>query len=116
MVDLSQIFSQPPVKGYPDRLPPERYDQLYKLLCESGVSVCRDEGSMQRLSEMRSLYEGYAEALSRYLCMPLPPWISDTPRKDNWLTVARLRAQAENENNGLPPKTPAVLLHDDHDF
>lgn len=116
MVDLSQVFSQPPVKGYPDRLPPEKYDQLYRLLCESGVKVCRDDGSMQRLAEMRSLYEGYAEALSRYLCMPLPPWISDTPRKDNWLTVARLRAQAENQSNGLPPQAPAVLLHDDHDF
>lgn len=116
MVDLSQVFSQPPVKDYPDRLPPQRYDELYALLCESGVSVCRDDRSMQRLAEMRSLYEGYAEALSRYLCMPLPPWISPTPRKDNWLTVARLRAQAENEDKGSQAKTPTVLLHDDHDF
>jgi hypothetical protein len=116
MVDLSQVFSQPPATDYPDRLPPERYDQLYKLLCESGVKVCRDDRSMQRLAEMRSLYEGYSEALSRYLCMPLPPWISDTPRKDNWLTVARLRAQAENEDKGLPTQTPVVLQHDDHDF
>ena len=116
MVDLSQVFSQPPVKDYADRLPPEKYDHLYKLLCESGIKVCRDDQSMQRLAEMRSLYEGYAEALSRYLCMPLPPWISDTPRKDNWLTVARLRAQAENEGKGLPRHTPATLQHDDHDF
>jgi len=116
LVDLSQVFSLPPAKNYPDRLPPERYDQLYALLCESGVSVCRDDRSMQRLAEMRSLYEGYAVALSRYLSMPLPPWISDTPRRDNWLTVARLRAQAENEDKDSQAKAPSFHLHDDHDF
>ena len=45
---------------------------------------------------MRALYEGYAEALSRYLLMPLPPWLADEPHKDNWKTVARLRKQAED--------------------
>ncbi len=32
---------------------------------QSGVSVCRDDHSRERLREMRALYEGYAEALSR---------------------------------------------------
>ena len=116
LVDLSQIFSQPPVAGYADRLPPERYDQLYALLCESGIRVCRDDQSMQRLAEMRALYEGYAESLSRYLCMPLPPWMSDNPRKDNWLTVARLRAQAEVADRPARATPPVASLHDDHDF
>jgi hypothetical protein len=44
---------------------------------------------------MRALYEGHAETLSQYLCMPLPPWVAEHPHKDNWQTVARLRAQAE---------------------
>jgi Ion channel len=118
MIDLSQIFSLQPVKDFPDRLPPERYDQLYGLLCESGIKVCRDSNSMQRLAEMRALYEGYAEALSRYLCMPLPPWISSEPRKDNWLTVARLRAQAETpaETGVVRTPSPVASLHEDHDF
>jgi hypothetical protein len=34
----------------PDRLPRARYDQLYDLLCQSGVSVCRDGGSYERLA------------------------------------------------------------------
>lgn len=98
LVDLVQIFSQPPIHDAPDRLPPDRYQALFDLLCQSGVSMCRDELSSQRLREMRALYEGYAEALSRYLLMPLPPWITDRPHKDNWMTVARLRAQTENAN------------------
>jgi hypothetical protein len=98
VVDLAQLFSLVPIKTAPDRLPPERYQQLYDLLCQSGVSVCRDGQSYERLRDLRALYEGYAEALSDYLCMPLPPWIADQPHKDNWLAVARLRDRTEAAN------------------
>ncbi len=98
LVDLSQVFSLTPKNNCPDRLPPERYEELYQLLCQSGVSVCRDGQSYQRLGEMRALYEGYAETLSEYLRMPLPPWIASHPFRDNWQTVARLRAKTEDAN------------------
>ena len=73
---------------------------------------------------MRALYEGYAEALSGYLRMPLPPWIADQPHKDNWLTVARVRAQTEAANAPLEGEsrsgdmpTPIIPLIDrHHDF
>jgi hypothetical protein len=112
LVDLSQVFSQAPVSDMPDRLSPERFDALYKLLCQSGVSVCRDAGSMQRLSQMRKLYESHAEAMSRYLCMSLPPWINEQPHKDNWQTVAKLRAQAEKDSleAALPPIDAGVII------
>jgi len=136
LVDLAQIFGLAPVDNMADRLPPERYRQLYDLLCQSGVSVCRDGHSMERLAEMRALYEGYAEALSNYLRMPLPPWISDQPAKDNWKAVAKLRAQAEaaltpGKSSALPagvakPAPPsqvadaataiARFVDDHHDF
>jgi hypothetical protein len=124
LVDLSQVFSQAPVKDMKDRLPTETYDAMYKLLCQSGVSVCRYDGSRERLAEMRGMYEGYAEAMSRFLCMPLPPWVSDRPHKDNWQTVARVRAQAEdNPTDGAvasapPPRDSNVLVgfDDRHEF
>ncbi len=132
LVDLSQIFSLPPLNDAPDRLPAKRYEQLYDLLCQSGVSVCRDDLSMERLREMRALYEGYAAALSDYLCMPLSPWIADQPHKDNWLAVAKLRAQTEAANSPSrplssgpasgpesgkkEPHTIASLVDDHHDF
>jgi hypothetical protein len=73
---------------------------------------------------MRALYEGYAETLSKYLCMPLPPWIADRPHKDNWLAVAKLRAQTEAANSpssrapatNVEPETIATLVDDHHDF
>jgi hypothetical protein len=105
VVDLAQIFSLRPVTNLPDRLPKERYEQMYARLCQTGVSVCRDERSYERLREMRSLYEGYAEALSRYLRMPLPPWMTDHPHKDNWQAVAKLRAKTEEANPPSPQET-----------
>jgi hypothetical protein len=124
LVDLSQIFSLTPINDAPDRLPRERYEQLYNLLCASNVSVCRDNLSYERLRDMRALYEGYALTLSRHLYMPLPPWISDQPHKDNWLTVARLRAQTEAANSSSDKAMPAdhesqtiaALLDDHHEF
>jgi hypothetical protein len=98
VVDLAQIFTLPPRKDLPDRLPPEKYEQLYSQLCQSGVKVCRDANSLDRLRELRSLYEGYAAALANYLRMPLPPWVADRPFKDNWQTVAKVRAQADAMN------------------
>jgi hypothetical protein len=95
VVDISQIFSLPPVTDMEDRLPPERFEVLYAMLCQAGVRVCRDGDSMQRLAKMRNLYEGYSVALSRHLRMPLPPWVADHPHKDNWMSVAKVRAQAE---------------------
>ena len=124
LVDLSQIFSLTPANNVPDRLPQERYEQLYGLLCQSEVSVCRDGHSYERLRDMRALYEGYAATLSNYLCMPLPPWIADQPHKDNWQAVARLRAQADAASSGtgtadqneVPPRTIASLVDDHHEF
>src|SRR5580704_11153931 len=124
VVDLAQIFSLRPLNNAPDRLPAERYDQMYQRLCQTGVSVCRDERSFERLKEMRALFEGYALALSEYLHMPLPPWITDHPHKDNWQAVAKLRAKTEEANPPLPQDAPkpglaksiASYVDEHHDF
>ncbi|MBS1805703.1 MAG: two pore domain potassium channel family protein [Acidobacteria bacterium] len=116
LVDLAQVFSLPPAKNVPDRLSPERYEQLYGLLCQSGVSVCRDGQSYERLRNLRLLYEGYATSLSDYLCMPLPPWISEQPRKDNWLAVAKVRSQAESAGIPVEPHNLAEVIDQHHEF
>jgi len=123
MVDLTQVLTKEPNPNRPDRLPTERYNQLYAGLCQSGVSMCRDASSEQRLRDLRRLYEPYAETLSRYFCLPLPPWIPDQPRKDNWLAVAKLRAKAEEANPSAEliageghAHTIAALRDDHQDF
>ena len=115
IVDLAQVFSISPSQKIPDRLPQERYEQLYQLLCQSGVSVCRDGESYDRLRNLRALYEGYAAALSEHLCMPLPPWIAEQPHKDNWLAVAKVRSQAEAANPD-PSTIGEVIDRHHHEF
>jgi Ion channel len=122
IVDLAQIFFLRPVTGAPDRLPAERYDELYNLLGQKGIKVCRDNGSMERLGDMRALYEGYAHALSDYLAMPLPPWIATEPQKDNWLRVAKLRDRTEAAEADAGPVRGGMLedaaapIDRQHDF
>jgi Ion channel len=139
LVDLSQIFNRRPITNAPDRLPHERCEELYQMLTASGIELCYNDASRDRLRQMRALYEGHAEALSRFLLMPLPEWFYDQPRKDNWQTVARLRAQTEapgaanpdpinldpvnftpvlpaaDSSTGAPTRAPAVIDHP-HDF
>jgi Ion channel len=97
LVDLSQTLGLVPLSAPEDRLPTERYRLIYDQLCQAGVRVCRDEQSSDRLRELRGMYEGYAAALSRFLAMPLPPFFLEHPKKDNWQTVARVRAAAEGD-------------------
>ncbi|MFZ0662740.1 MAG: potassium channel family protein [Acidobacteriaceae bacterium] len=108
LVDLSQVFSQKPVKCEEDRLPRDRLELLRQRLGESGIKVCHAANSMERLKEIRMLYESYAEALSRHFRIPLPPWVAEHPRKDNWLSVARVRKATE-------PDSPAAALRDEED-
>ena len=116
LVDLTQIFFLAPVANGADRLPLARYDDLYALLCQSGVSMCRDGQSYERLRELRALYEGYAEALAAYLQMPLPPWMPDISRPlDNWERVARLRAQSEVQDSSVQVSV-SELNEPHHDF
>ena len=117
VVDLAQVFSLDPVANQADRLPRERYEQLYQLLCQSGVSVCRDGQSYERLQNLRALYEGYAAALGDHLCMPLPPWMTDEAHKDNWLAVAKVRNQAEAANpNSSEAHNLSEVIDQHHEF
>ena len=124
VVDLAQIFSLQPRNDAPDRLPQERYEELYALLCQGGVSVCRDPQAYERLRDLRKLYEGYAEALSAYLRMPLPPWIPAVKHKDNWMTVAKVRKEAEDADSPSSvnaefvelAETRAHFIDHHHDF
>jgi hypothetical protein len=108
LVDLSQVFDLEPVAPAVDRLPEPSFRLLHDLLCQVGVRVARDDASQVRLREMRALYEPYAECLSRYLSMPMPPFVSERPRKDNWQTVAKVQSEALAASKVLHPLADAL--------
>ena len=92
LVDLSQIFASRPVSAALDRLPPEALAQMRQQLREYGFVLHDSDTVDAKLAHTRSLYEPYAIALSRYLCLELPPWIKDGVIKDNWKTTAWQRS------------------------
>ncbi len=95
LVDLSQVFDLHPAIAPTDRLSPEQFSRIHDLLCQAGTRVSRDPGAWTRLSEMRKMYEPQAAALGKHLSMDLPPFVSAQTRRDNWETVARMRALVE---------------------
>ena len=114
LADLSQIFSLGPANNMPDRLPEQQFHALYDQLCETGMRLCRDPQSGERLTRLRQMYEGHAQTLSNYLCMPLPPWAPEHKRRDNWLLVATIRAEAEAAGNPKASTSDSIVLDEEH--
>jgi len=87
-VDLAQVF-RVPVATEQDRLPDAEYDRMRNQLAAVGVRVVDTPAARERLRTLRRSYEPYLFGLSRMLMMPLPPWWSELPRRDNWQTSPR---------------------------
>lgn len=120
LIDLANVFHLEPAKDTSGRLPEESFAEMQERLCQANLAVCKDLSSVERLRQMRALYEGHALALSDYLGMPLPPWINQRPSKDNWTIISKLRAQAETGSaTSVPPIDShkiARWIEDSHDF
>ncbi len=85
-VDLCLVFRLPPTAGGVDRLTTTERDQLIAPpLALGGVGVGE---AAARLDELRSLYEPFLLALSRYFDLALPRFFPDRDHPDNWQTSA----------------------------
>src|ERR1039458_9182977 len=100
LVDLGHVFhlerreAEWRVRGGPDRLPPEHFEQVCSLVQEAGLRLCGDPEAPARLHALRALYEPHAQALAYYLGMSLPTWIPEPLAKDQWKMVETVRLQA----------------------
>jgi hypothetical protein len=88
VVDLAQVFSTPPQGGAQERLSSQQLAGLRQRLAAGGVSLRDRPDFEQRLTELRRMYEPYVAALAHYLAVPLPPWVREVERPDNWQTSA----------------------------
>jgi hypothetical protein len=91
LVDVALVLRQPPVAPPQDRLPPDRLAELLKGLAAAGVKVRDDDAAQKKLSELRGLYEPFAQALGNYLRLSLPPVWPPAGGPDNWQTSAWMR-------------------------
>jgi hypothetical protein len=90
LVDVTQLFGlKSDVEAGRRRMAEGGYFLVANDLCQAELRLDRSAAAEQRLAELRSLYEGYACALSEHLLMPVSGWALAPNRKDNWRTVAR---------------------------
>jgi hypothetical protein len=95
VLDLAHIFSPKGARSAPDRLPPEKVQHLCQPLADAGFTLCTGNASMDRLRELRGMYEPEAFQLGRVLMQGLPPFYPAAGQRSNWTTITGLRSQAE---------------------
>jgi hypothetical protein len=88
VVDLSQLFNEPPAAHQENRLPAPELERLRAAVTKAGFQLRDDEASHKKLVDLRAMYEPFLHALSRFLYMEVPPWILAKEITDNWKTSA----------------------------
>jgi len=104
-VDLAQITNARYDPQAPERLTEEEFGRLRTELAGHGVTLYDGADAMERLMQLRTLYEPYVYALSGRLHFTLPPWIASEQKKDNWQASPwdrAIQAQALARHPGRP--------------
>jgi hypothetical protein len=84
VVDMTNVFHQPPSPPRPDRLPPEELARLRRALEAAGLRLPEGRAVDDKLCHLRRMYEPYVNALGEFLLMPIPRWLPPENAKDNW--------------------------------
>jgi hypothetical protein len=83
IVDLALVLRCPPREPEEDRFP-GGMPALLETLEKEGLELHLERDTGEKLRELRRMYEPYVYALSEYLCLFLPPWVSEANQFDNW--------------------------------
>ena len=84
VVDLAQIYARGEPRSLPDRLDAGELAALRRRLAEVAMPLQLDAESVERLSELRRLYEPHVVAIGARLRLNIPPWVGDVNAADNW--------------------------------
>ena len=118
VIDLAHIFA-PQKAGHPirieDRLPPGRVDEICHQLASAGYTLCSATASLERLRELRAMYEPQAFLLGRLLMQQLPPFSPAPGKPTNWMVVSGLRSQTEASLSAGRSNRPA-FSEEEHRF
>lgn len=95
VLDLEHNFPQYGIYPYSDRLPPDRVEHVCNQLSEAGYTLCASPSSLERLRELRAMYEPAAWRLSGMLMQPLQPFYPEPGKQSSWLIIAQMRSETE---------------------
>jgi Ion channel len=99
--------------------------QLTEVLCKAGYRLRLEPERLALLRKLRWMYEGQVQALSRYLNMPLPTFVTEKPGRDTWMLVNNLlelysvQPQATDEDThaaNLMARTREIFADEPHAF
>jgi hypothetical protein len=91
VVDLAQVYYVPPLELAEDRMPADGLRSLTVELKSAGIELRDVEVLDRKLTELRSMYEPFVNALSRHFLLTVPPWVPESVPVDNWQTSAWMR-------------------------
>ncbi|MHB1935142.1 MAG: potassium channel family protein [Acidobacteriaceae bacterium] len=95
VLDLAHIFGLKDVASGADRLPHASVQNICEQLAQAGFTLCAGDASLQRLRELRAMYEPQAYQLGRLLMQELPPFYPQPGKRSNWTQITGLRSQTE---------------------
>ena len=92
-VDLTLVLrgQAPPAEKLIDRLPPDQYQQLRDALHKAGVSLRSGPDAESALTQLRSTYAPFLQALGDRLLLTLPPILGPEGVPDNWQRSAWMK-------------------------
>ena len=121
VLDLAHVFSLKGKISSADRLPTATIEDVCRQLTEAGFTLCAGTASLERLRELREMYEPQALQLGRLLMQTLPPLYPPSGKRSNWSVVSNLRSQTEaalpsaKGRKGINVAT-ALRSEEDHSF
>jgi hypothetical protein len=95
VLDLAHIFGLKNAASPQDRLPEASVQKICEQLASAGFKLCAGDASLQRLRELRAMYEPEAFQLGQLLMQELPPFYPQPGKRSNWTQITGLRSQAE---------------------
>ncbi len=121
LVDLGHVFElDDEIKTLTasgvDRLPPADFRRLCEALDHTEIQLCGDVNSIERLRQLRLMYEPHAATLAHYLGLTMPLWMREPRQSDSWHKVAGLRSSGSN-SEGIPKGERSVyaLYEEQHE-
>jgi Ion channel len=120
VVDLLKVFGLPAPPCKMERLSDDGLRELCAALEEAGYHLTLEAPHPALLRKLRWMYEGQVAALSEFLCMPMPPFLSGGERRDTWRLVGNLlelySSPTEEPPDYKAEKTRELFTEESHPF
>jgi len=84
LVDLAQVVNARYDPTAPDRLTSDDLAFMRSQLEGKGLRLRVDINAAQKLTQLRTQYEPYAQGIAKNLYIELPPWVRRDAIRDNW--------------------------------